>query len=70
MLLITSQIYVPYQQLEAIRMLGLPYGHSLETIGFPDEWSANMQGLQQPENYLQEMRSALQAIERLFKEIG
>lgn len=65
-LLITSQIYVPYQQLEAVRMLGIPYKHSLETIGFPNEWSASLQGLQKPENYLQEMRSVLQSAGRLF----
>ena len=66
MLLVTSQIYVPYQQLEAIRMLGLPYGLSLETIGFPNDWSAGLQGLQKPENYLQEIRSVLQSAGRLL----
>ena len=66
-LMITSQIYVPYQQLEAVRMLGIPYKHSLETIGFPNEWSASLQGLQKPENYLQEIRSVLQSADRLLK---
>lgn len=70
MLLVTSQIYVPYQQLEAVRMLGIPYKCSLETIGFPNEWSANLQGLQKPENYLQEIRSVLQAMERLAEYIA
>lgn len=65
-LLVTSQIYVPYQQLEAIRMLGIPYEHSLETIGFPNEWSAGLQGMQKTENYLQEMRSVLQSANRLL----
>lgn len=68
-LLITSQIYVPYQQLEAIRMLALPYGHALETIGFPNDWSVGLQGLQKPENYLQEIRSVLQSADRLLKNI-
>lgn len=66
LLLITSQIYVPYQQLEAVRMLGIPFDHSVETIGFPGEWSAGLQGLQKPENYLQEMRSVLQAAGRIL----
>lgn len=66
-LLVTSQIYVPYQQLEAIRMLGLPYGHLVETIGFPNEWSAGLQGLQRPENYLQEIRSVLQSMGRFLE---
>ena len=65
-LLITSQIYVPYQQLEAVRMLGITYKHSLETIGFPNEWSASLHGLQKPENYLQEIRSVLQSAGRLI----
>ncbi len=66
-LLVTSQIYVPYQQLEAIRILGIPHKHSLETIGFPNEWSASLQGLQKPENYLQEIRSVLQSVGRLYE---
>lgn len=66
-LMITSQIYVPYQQLEAVRIMGIPYKHSLETIGFPNEWSASLQGLQKPENYLQEIRSVLQSADRLLK---
>lgn len=70
MLLVTSQIYVPYQQLEAIRMLGFPYGYALETIGFPNDWSMGLQGLQKPENYLQEIRSVLQAMERLAEYIA
>ena len=65
-LLITSQIYVPYQQLEAVRILGMPYGHSIETVGFPNEWSLGLQGLQKPENYLQEMRSVLQSAGRIL----
>ncbi len=67
-LLVTSQIYVPYQQLEAIRMLGLPYGYSLETLGFPNEWSIHMKGLNNPENYLQEIRSVIQSAGRLLNE--
>ena len=65
-LLITSQIYVPYQQLEAVRILGMPYSHSIETVGFTNEWSLGLQGLQKPENYLQEMRSVLQSAGRIL----
>lgn len=65
-LLVTSQIYVPYQQLEAVRILGMQYGHSVETIGFPREWSGNMHGLQTAANYLQEIRSVLQSMKKLF----
>ena len=65
-LIVTSQIYVPYQQLEAARILGMQYGHSVETIGFPREWSGNMSGLQTAANYLQEIRSVLQSMKKLL----
>lgn len=65
-LLVTSQIYVPYQQLEAARILGLMYENSVETVGFPREWSANMQGLQTAANYLQEIRSTLLSMNKLL----
>lgn len=65
-LIVTSQIYVPYQQLEAARILGMRYGHSVETIGFPREWSGNMSGLQTAANYLQEIRSVLQSMKKLL----
>lgn len=66
LLLVTSQIYVPYQQLEAARILGLMCGHSVETVGFPREWSATMQGLQTAANYLQEIRSTLISMNKLL----
>lgn len=65
-LIVTSQIYVPYQQLEAARILGMQYGHSVETVGFPREWSGSMHGLQTAANYLQEIRSVLQSMKKLF----
>lgn len=69
LLLVTSEMNVPYQQIEAIRLLGIPYNHSLETIGFPDEWSSGFQNSQKPENYLQEIHSVLQAMGRLLENI-
>lgn len=66
LLLVTSQIYVPYQQLEAARILGLMYGYNVETVGFPREWSSNMQGLQTAANYLQEIRSTLLSMNKLL----
>lgn len=66
LLLITSQIYVPYQQIEAIRTLAIPYNILVETIGFPNGWSGSMQGMQQPSNYLQEIRSTIQAMSRFI----
>lgn len=64
LLLVTSQIYVPYQQIEALRTLALPNGLYIETVGFPVEWSNQLQGLMEPANYLQEIRSTIQALNR------
>lgn len=70
LLLVTSQIYVPYQHIEAVRTLGIPYNISIDTIGFPVEWNeSNRGGMMQYENYLQEIRSALQAMNRLWKAV-
>lgn len=65
-LLVTSQIYVPYQQLEAIRTWAIPNDVYVETVGFPGEWNTNQQGMMKPANYLQEIRSAIQAVNRYF----
>ncbi len=67
LLLVTSQIYVPYQQLEAIRTLSLPHNVIVETIGFPVEWSGKLQGMAGPTNYLQEIRSTIQSADRFIK---
>lgn len=64
LLLVTSQIYVPYQQIEALRTLALPYELYIETVGFPIDKANKLQGMTEPANYLQEIRSAIQAINR------
>jgi len=66
LLLVTSQIYVPYQQLEAIRTLALPHEILIETVGFSPEWGGTLQGMIGPTNYLQETRSAIQAAHRFI----
>lgn len=66
LLLVTSPIYVPYQQLEAIRVITVPLGIHVETVGFPPEWRAELQGMQGPQHYLQEMRSFLQSAQRFL----
>ena len=64
-LLITSQIYVPYQQMEAVRTWAIPNNLYVETVGFPTEWNdSKQQGMMLAANYLQEVRSTIQAINR------
>ena len=65
-LLSTSQIYVPYQHLEAVRTIAIPHKIYLDTIGFPAEWGGDLQGMNEPSNYLQEIRSTIQAIDRFL----
>ena len=65
-LLSTSQIYVPYQHMEAVRTIALPHNIYFDTIGFPPEWGGVLQGMNEPSNYLQEIRSAIQAINRFL----
>lgn len=68
-LLVTSSVLVPYQQLKAIEMLGIPYNDSVETVGFPNEWLDSLDETQKPENYLQEIRTVLQVIGRLLDDL-
>jgi hypothetical protein len=72
-LLVTSAIYVPYQQIEAVRVLGLRHGLEVETVAHPREWTApstedEMENIHRVGNYLQEMRSAIEACQRLAEE--
>lgn len=70
LLLVTSEIYVPYQQLEAIRTIALPHQLLVETIGFPAAWGGALQGMAGPSNYLQEIRSTIQSAARLLSAIS
>jgi hypothetical protein len=63
-LLITSQIYVPYVQLEALRTVAIPRQTLVETIGVSADRTPALQGLTSPNHYLQEVRSTIQAARR------
>jgi hypothetical protein len=66
-LLVTSSIYLPYQHADAVRMLALPHGCSVETVGldFSDENLGPLRQSFTPANYLQEVRSAIRGIQAL-----
>ena len=68
-LLITSQIYVPYQQIEAVRLLGIPYNVSIETVGYPDEYVCEDTQNKGTAYYLQEIRSTILSMEKLIEYI-
>jgi hypothetical protein len=60
-LLITTAIYVPYQDAGAIRTLGIPHNATVETVGVPADIADLGPHTQPfgPDNYLQEIRSAI-----------
>jgi hypothetical protein len=63
-LLVTSEIYVPFQGVEAIRLLSLPYGCGVETIGLDTSNILDSRVRQTfgAAQYLQEINSAIRAI--------
>jgi hypothetical protein len=67
-LLVTSSIYLPYQHADAVRMLALPHGCYVETVGidFSDERLGALRQAFTPANYLQEIRSAIRGIQSLY----
>ncbi|MER7168439.1 hypothetical protein ABT336_20520 [Micromonospora sp. NPDC000207] len=66
-LLVTTEHYVPFQHADAIRVLGIPYGCAVETVGVDP--TAAVHGLPgQPlttGQYLQEIRSAIRSLRHL-----
>jgi hypothetical protein len=68
LLIVTSDIYVPYQHADALRVLALP--HSVEVDGagvVPGDADAALAQTFQPHNYLQEIRSTIIALRRLHE---
>ena len=66
-LLVTSSIYLPFQHADAVRMLALPHGCSVETVGidFSDHHLGALRQPFKPTNYLQEIRSAIRSVRAL-----
>jgi hypothetical protein len=71
-LAVTSAIYIPFQHADAIRMLGLPYGAIVDTVGVDTTTAREPQLRQQftPANYLQEVRSTILAMRRLHEAVA
>ncbi len=67
-LLITTDIYVPYQHADALRMLALLYGVEVNVAGMrPGKLDARLQQAFGPHNYLQEVRSTIRALRALYE---
>lgn len=66
LLAVTTPIYVPAQQAAAVRMLSIPYGVTVDTVGTdpamtPEMWQQDFS----PTRYLMEIRAAIRAMESL-----
>jgi hypothetical protein len=67
-LIITTAIYVPAQHAAAVRMLSLPFGAIVETVGMiPGEVIPELNQQFTPSNYLQEIRSAIRSLRELVQ---
>lgn len=67
-LLVTTSLYVPYQHVEGLRMLGLPYQAEIEMYGVhPNDMDRRFAPDIQPHHYLQEIRSTIRALGSLVR---
>lgn len=67
-LLVTTQIYLPYQHADALRMLCLPYGTHVDITGVrPGDIDERLRKAFRPNDYLQEVRSTIRALRALYE---
>jgi hypothetical protein len=65
-LIVTTDIYRPYQYADALRLLGLPHGVEVDVVGSPPgEVEPRLARELLPHSYLQEMRSTIRSLRRL-----
>ncbi|MBG6141576.1 hypothetical protein [Longispora fulva] len=62
-LVVTTQMFVPFQNFDGIRRLNLPHGVEVDTVGLGAEWGDR---LETAENLLQETLSAVRSGRRLL----
>lgn len=71
LLLVTSDIYVPFQHADALRVLGLPYEVRAETMGIQSgDLDPRLAQSFSADAYLQEVRSTIMAFSRLLAAIA
>lgn len=65
-LIVTTDIYRPYQYADALRLLGLPHGIEVDLVGAPPgHLEPRLARELLPHSYLQEMRSTIRSLRRL-----
>jgi hypothetical protein len=62
-LVVTTQVFVPFQMFDGIRQLHIPYGVQVDTVGFGAEWGDRPQTA---EYLLQETLSGIRSARRLL----
>lgn len=66
-LIVTSDIYVPFQHADALRMLAMPYSVEVDSAGIrPGDAHPDLAQVFQAHNYLQEIRSTIRALRALY----
>jgi hypothetical protein len=68
LLVVTTDLFVPYQHCEAVRLLGLPYGCSVDTVGFPTAANPWVRPAR-TSDILQEVRAAIRSMGRLLRAV-
>ena len=63
LLMVTSDLFVPFQHCDAVRLLGLRYGCAVDTVGYPNPAARTWE-------YLQELRSAIRAMQGLERALS
>jgi plasmid stabilization system protein ParE len=67
-LVVTTDIYVPYQQADALRLLSLPFGVEVDVAGInPGKVDHRLIRRFEAHNYLQEIRSTIRSLRLLFE---
>lgn len=71
LLIVTTDIYVPYQHADALRQLALPHGVEVEVAGVvPGLVDPRLAHDFKPHNYLQEIRSAIRSLRQLERALA
>ncbi|MET0493376.1 MAG: hypothetical protein ABW000_09645 [Actinoplanes sp.] len=63
LLMVTSDLFVPFQHCDAVRLLGLRYGCAVDTVGYPNPHARTWE-------YLQELRSAIHSMQGLERALS
>jgi hypothetical protein len=64
-LLVTTDLYVPYQHCDAVRVLGLGHGYGVDTVGLDPARYPDLLVPTTTAKLLQEIRSAIRAMRAL-----